>query len=222
MRGLRFSVALGLAAAVFLPACTPQPAEQTAGLPGDPSRGYRIASNNCAACHGLTGDATNPGTPKLAGQFPDYLVKQLKAFTAAPGVKPNRISPVMEPIAASLSNTDIADVASWYAQQFRSEGRPRDGAQIAAGKQLFLHGNPDEGLPACASCHRPSGGGIRPDFPNIAAQNPAYVEHELAVWESTRGHPGKLMSIIVPRLTTNERGPLADYIASLPPVETPP
>lgn len=219
---MRLPTAVTLALATLLPACSPQPVDRAVGLPGDPARGYRIASTNCAACHGLTNDTSNSEIPKLAGQFPDYLIKQLKAFTAKPGEKPSRISPVMEPVAASLSSTDVADVASWYAQQYRSKGPPRDPASVAVGEQLFLHGNSAEGLPACASCHRPTGSGIRPDFPNLAAQNPAYVEHQLAVWENTRGHPGKLMSIIVPRLSPNERAPLADYIASLLPVETPP
>lgn len=218
---MRLSVGVAAMAMVLLAACTPQPMEHGADLPGNPARGYRIAHGNCAACHGLTGNGAAPGIPKLAGQFPDYLIKQLKAFTAAPGEKPNRISPVMGPIAAQLTATDKADVASWYAQQYRSKAEPRDPAQLAAGKQLFLHGNPAEGLPACASCHRPTGAGIRPDFPNLAAQNPAYVEHQLEMWENIRGHPGKLMSIIAPRLSTKEREPLADYIASLPPVETP-
>jgi cytochrome c553 len=222
MSAMRLSVGLAGVGMVLLAACTPQPVERSAGLPGDPARGYRIATGNCAACHGLTGNGSAPGVPKLAGQFPDYLIKQLKAFTAESGEKPSRINPVMAPIAVALSATDKADVASWYAQQYRSKEEPRNPASVAAGKQLFLHGNPAEGLPACASCHRPTGSGIRPDFPNLAAQNPAYVKQQLETWESIRGHPGKLMSIIAPRLAANERGPLADYIASLPPVETPP
>ncbi len=219
---MRFSAGLVGAGMILLAACTPQPVERSVGLPGDPARGYHIATGNCAACHGLTGNGSAPGMPKLAGQFPDYLIKQLAAFTAKPGEKPGRISPVMAPIAAALSARDKADVASWYAQQYRSREEPRDPVSVAAGKQLFLHGNPAEGLPACASCHRPTGSGIRPDFPNLAAQNPVYVEQQLKTWESVRGHPGKLMSIIVPRLSPDERAPLADYIASLSPVETPP
>lgn len=207
---------------MLLAGCTPQPATHRADLPGDPARGYRLAEGQCAACHGLTGNGAVPEAPKLAGQFPDYLIKQLKAFTSVKGEKPARINPVMAPIAAGLSAADMADVASWYAQQYRSTAQPRNPARVAEGQKLFLHGNPAEGLPACASCHRPSGSGIRPDFPNLAAQDPAYVEHQLEVWETTRGHPGKLMSIIVPRLGAQERAPLADYIASLPPVETPP
>jgi cytochrome c553 len=62
-----------------------------------------------------------------------------------------------------------------------------------------------------------------PGFPNLAGQSPDYVEHQLAVWESTRGHRGKLMSLIVPHLRPEQRAPLADYIASLnsPAVEGP-
>lgn len=215
---MRRFMAVALAGAALLTGCTPQPAERPADLPGDPAKGYRIAMASCAACHGLNGNPASAGIPKLAGQYPDYLAKQIHAFTAAAGEKPNRVNPVMAPIAAALSSSDIDDAASWYAQQFRDAGRARDPARLAEGRQLFLHGNPAEGLPACASCHRPSGSGIRPDFPNIASQDPAYVEHQLDVWEATRGHPGKLMSMIVPHIGADERAPLADYIASLPPV----
>lgn len=219
---MRAMPATFLTLAALLASCGPQPADRHPDLPGDPARGYRIASGTCASCHGIEGNPAGSAIPKLAGQFPDYLVKQLKAFAAGQQGKAGRIAPVMGPIATALSPADIDDVASWYAQQYRSEGQPRDAGRVAEGHQLFLHGDPANGLPACASCHRPSGSGIRPDFPNLAAQDPAYVEQQLTVWEQTRGHPGKLMSMIVPHIAASQRAPLADYIASLPPVETPP
>lgn len=197
--------------------CSAPPAPSVEKLPGDPARGYRVASRACASCHGMNGNPAITGIPKLAEQYPEYLVKQLKAFVAPPHGRAMRISPVMAPVAAALSPQEIDDVASWYARSVREPGRPRNRARLEQGAQLFLHGDPEENLPACASCHRATGAGIRPDFPNLAGQDPAYVERQLQLWEKTRGHPGKLMSLIVPHMSPGERAPLADYIASLKP-----
>jgi cytochrome c553 len=193
-----------------------RPAAADPAFSGDAARGKAIAQATCAACHGADGNPEMAGFPKLAGQFPEYLAKQLRAFVATPGAPAQRINPIMAPIAASLSSADIDDVAAYYAGRMRSESRPRDATRLRLGEQLFMRGNPDEDLPACASCHRPTGSGIRPDFPDLAGQDPDYVDVQLANWMETRGHRGKLMTLIVPRIAPAERPALADYIASLP------
>lgn len=66
----------------------------------------------CAACHGPDGNSTNPLWPNLAGQHAAYLEKQLKAFKSG-----ERKDPLMSPMAAPLSEKDIADLAAYFASR---------------------------------------------------------------------------------------------------------
>lgn len=75
----------------------------------DPQAGKAKAAV-CVACHGPEGISSNPMWPNLAGQQELYLVKQLKEFRD--GV---RKDPVMAPMAAGLSDEDIANLAAYYA-----------------------------------------------------------------------------------------------------------
>jgi len=78
---------------------------------GDAAAG-KILAKNCTACHGETGIGSNPAWPKLAGQQPGYLVNVLKAFKAG-----LRKDPMMAGVSRGLSDTDIADLAAYYAAQ---------------------------------------------------------------------------------------------------------
>ncbi len=78
---------------------------------GDAAAGKALAGN-CTACHGETGLTGNPAWPSIAGQQPAYLVNVLKAFRAG-----LRKDPMMAGVARSLSDTDIAKVAAYYAGQ---------------------------------------------------------------------------------------------------------
>ncbi|WP_342248964.1 c-type cytochrome [Sphingomonas sp. OTU376] len=215
------AVSIALLAVFGLAACSPQGTADARRLGGDPRLGGQIAKAKCAACHGSPGGDAAPRVPTLNEQYPEYIRKQLAAFAAPAGAPNHRASAIMEPIARGLSDTDRDNVAAWYAQIWRKPARPRDPARVALGEQLFLHGRPEDDLPACAACHRMDATGIRPDFPNLASQDPAYLEFELKNWERLRGHRGKLMSIIAPRLKPELAGPLADYLAARPskPVE---
>ena len=71
-----------------------------------------MLAKNCAACHGETGIASNPAWPKLAAQKPGYLVNVLKAFRAG-----LRKDPMMAGVSRGLSDTDIANLAAYYAAQ---------------------------------------------------------------------------------------------------------
>ncbi|WCM28583.1 c-type cytochrome [Sphingomonas sp. QA11] len=212
---------LMLTAIAGLAGCSPQSASDTERLGGDPRLGQQIAQTRCAACHGSPGVDKAPGVPTLNEQYPEYLKKQLAAFAAPAGAPSHRESAVMAPIVRALSEADRSNVAAWYAQIWRKPSKPRDPARVALGEQIFLHGKPEDDLPACAACHRMDATGIRPDFPNLASQEPAYLEYELRNWERLRGHRGKLMSLIAPRIKPELAGPLADYLAMRPskPVE---
>ncbi len=63
----------------------------------------------CQVCHGKGGHSTNPAYPILAGQHAAYLQKQLHAFRAG-----TRKDPIMNGMAASLSNQDIEDIAAFF------------------------------------------------------------------------------------------------------------
>lgn len=218
--GRSLSPALLLTAGAWLAVCLATGGASAQDQPGDAARGGQLAEEQCAACHGPTGNPEVEGIPKLAGHFPDYVIDQLVSFVPVDGNPPDRKSDIMEPIAEPLSDQDIKDLAAFYARQPRSPGKARDPGRVGQGEELYMHGNPDGGLPACGSCHRPTGSGT-PPFANIAAQDPDYVEQQLTDWMETRGHPGKLMSMIVPHITPDERAALADYIATLPPIWTP-
>ena len=73
----------------------------------------KAKSATCAGCHGVDGNSANPEWPKLAGQHPNYLEKQLREFKEGK----TRNNAMMAPMVASLTEQDMADLASYYAAQ---------------------------------------------------------------------------------------------------------
>ena len=67
----------------------------------------------CKTCHGADGNTPlTPDTPRLAGQHYDYLVKAMKDYRGG-----KRQNPMMGPMAASLTDKDIKDLAAYFAAQ---------------------------------------------------------------------------------------------------------
>jgi cytochrome c553 len=81
----------------------------SAALAGDPAAGKEAAAA-CTACHGLDGMSRRADAPHIAGQIELYLVEQLKKYRSGA-----RAHPVMNIIAESLSDREIADLAAHYA-----------------------------------------------------------------------------------------------------------
>jgi cytochrome c553 len=207
--------------ALALAGCGPKtPTVPTPAFPGDPAKGKMLVVSTCGACHGVDGNGVSEAVPRLAGQYPEYIEKQLLAFRADGQAAPKRLSEVMGPIAAKLSKSEVDNVAAYYAGLTPATGAAADPSVLALGQRIYQEGDPDADLPACVSCHRPTGGGIRPDFPRIGGQKAAYMEGQLTHWMSTRAHPGKLMSMIVPHLQPDARHAVANYIAQLAPDPT--
>jgi cytochrome c553 len=70
----------------------------------------------CSGCHGPSGQGLPAQYPRLAGQFPEYLVAQLQKFRS--GERANDPENMMRAIAERLSDTDVK-AASEYAAGLR-------------------------------------------------------------------------------------------------------
>lgn len=79
----------------------------------DYEAGKKKAEEVCKACHGADGNTPlTPDTPRLAGQYYDYLVHSLEAYR-----KGARENPLMSPMAKPLSDKEIHDVAWYFSKQ---------------------------------------------------------------------------------------------------------
>ena len=83
----------------------------TAAAKGDPVAG-KAKSVTCQACHGVDGKSIAPEYPNLAGQYASYMEKALRDYRDG-----RRTNVIMAPMAAGLSDQDIADLAAWYSKQ---------------------------------------------------------------------------------------------------------
>src|SRR5689334_2223025 len=85
-----------------------------------------VAAQVCAACHGPDGNSVAAANPKIAGQIPEYLQKQLRDFKAEDGKKPLRESAVMNGMVANLSDADVKALAAYYAGQAQKPSRSEE------------------------------------------------------------------------------------------------
>ena len=76
-------------------------------------RGGVLAKNvaACTACHGPNGAGVPAQFPRLAGQFPEYVAAQLRAFRT--GERANDPNRTMRAVAEKLSDREIAAVAEY-------------------------------------------------------------------------------------------------------------
>jgi cbb3-type cytochrome c oxidase subunit III len=184
----------------------------------DVNRGQAVATQVCASCHGADGNSTGGAYPKLAGQHPEYLVKQLKDFKTQPGAKgPARNNAIMAGIAGALSDQDMLNVATYFSQQKPKPGFAHDKALVATGQKIWRAGLPERGVPACASCHGPTGQGIPSQYPRLSGQWAEYTVAQLTAFTQGPGarNNNDAMHAIASRLSDSDIKAVADYIAGL-------
>jgi len=185
---------------------------------GDAAKGKEIAAGICAGCHNPDGNSIIPTNPILAGQHPEYLIKQLMDFKAEEGKSPNRESAIMGPMVASLTQQDMENLAAFYAGQKPESARNvTDNVNLLEmGETLYHGGNIENGVPACASCHGPKGAGIPPHYPAIAGQHAEYTFTQLNLFnESKRINDKGVMHKVVTRMNGEEERAVAEYIQSM-------
>lgn len=195
---------------------------------GNVASGQKVAQAQCVACHGPTGNNSNPQFPKLAGQRSSYLYAQLRAFKSG-----LRKSDPMQALAANLSNADMVNVASYYSGQRRQPDVAQHGRLAALGERVF-----QTGMPSCAMCHNGGSwhgergemmgpgmmgdgmmmgpgmmGGQMDAVPNLNGQHATYLSDQLDRF--ARGdRQGTVMNRLASALSPAQRQAVAVYLAS--------
>ena len=158
----------------------------------------------CALCHALDGLPPMARFPRLAGQRPDYIIKQVRDIRHG---RRDNDGGQMQAIVTEVEDSDLAAIAAWFASQPAPEPSAPDG-DAEAGAVLFA-------AKGCGGCHRaapPSG--LTP--PHIAAQHERYLAKQLADFrDGRRGNdPDGVMRAVASGLTDADIASLAAYLAS--------
>ena len=174
----------------------------------------------CSSCHGPNGNSANPDWPRLAGQSAVYIAAQLRLFKA--GVRNN---PIMKPLANTLSDQDISDLAVYYQAQTVT-GLEADPSYWKAGSELYRRGDKARNIPACIACHGPVGrGNLAAGYPALRAQQSVYVVKQLTDYASEARYTGAsvttadpnsiMMFTIAKRLTPEDIRDVASYVQGM-------
>lgn len=219
---MKFIASFLLAACMAAPAFANEPAKPDAAKPAaakpeavkmakpDLAKGSEKFAAVCAACHGADGNSAAPENPKLAGQHPEYLVKQLQEFKAG-----KRKNAVMQGFASTLSDEDMRNIAYWSAGQKAKVGYAKDKDLVTLGERIYKGGIADRQVAACAGCHSPTGAGIPAQYPRLAGQHADYVASSLRGYRDGTRNNNVQMTQNAAKMNDREIKAVADYIAGL-------
>ena len=167
----------------------------------------------CIGCHGRDGNSTNPEYPKLAGQVPAYLYKQIFDFK-----KGLRKDETMSSMALSIDDKDVADVVVFFSNQKPKKPMRKTLKTNLLGKTIYHNGIKLKNVAACASCHGKNGlGHPKSRYPALAGQHTDYLVKALKKFKSGIRRNDLLLEMrnITAKLTETEIEAVAAYIANL-------
>lgn len=169
-----------------------------------------MATQVCAVCHGADGNSTVALNPKLAGQHPEYITKQLKNFKSG-----ERKNAVMGGMVAALSAEDMINLGVYFGSQTAKNGKARSNGVGSMGEKIYKGGIADTSVPACASCHGPAGAGVPVQFPRLAGQHADYTLAQLKASRTGERANAPMMHTIAAKMTDQDMAAVADYIQGL-------
>jgi cytochrome c553 len=204
---MKSMLVLTLLAALAAPSIA---ADAPAAAKPDLAKGQATATQVCSACHAADGTRGSPANPIIAGQHADYLAKQLTEFKAA-----KRQSPVMQGMAAPLSEADIKNVAAFYASKEVKPGFAKNKELVALGEKIYRGGIAAKQVPACAGCHSPTGAGIPAQYPRLGGQHADYTEAQLHAFRLGTRANSPQMQQVASKMNEREIKAVADYVAGL-------
>ena len=178
--------------------------------PANKKTAEQIVTAVCVACHAQDGNSVISLNPKLAGQHPEYLEKQLTEFKSG-----KRANAVMSGMAAALSPEDMKNLAAYFSSQKLTLGTAKTNGAGSLGEKIYRGGIAATNVPACAACHGPTGAGLPKQFPRMGGQHADYIQAQLKNFRTGERANAPMMMTIATKMTDAEMAAVADYIQGL-------
>ncbi len=176
----------------------------------DQARAEEVVMGKCFICHGADGESSSPVFPRLAGQHADYVTRQLTDYKTG-----RRKSSAMQPMVEELSPADFVALGRYFQAKPAHTHAVEDADLAQMGRFIYLRGNPYSGVPACATCHGPTGQGTAA-LPRLAGQHAAYTERQLKQFsQRERTNDNAVMHTVAVKLTELELKSVAAYLSGL-------
>ena len=171
----------------------------------------------CKTCHGASGQGFRAyyPIPRLAGQQPEYLTNQLRAFA-----EHRRTNNIMFNVAHVLSPAMQKALVTYFHEL---NPKPLAGAPkelVADGKKIYEEGIPSADIPPCATCHGADAKG-NDQMPRLAGQLHDYIFNKLTNWSKERGQnkaepdTSAIMEPIAHGLKESQIKAVAAYVSNL-------
>jgi cytochrome c553 len=195
---------------------------------GDAAAGASKAKA-CFACHGENGTSVAPIFPRLAGQRVDYLYHRLLTFKRAIAKDPYYSKSPMTAMAVPLSDSDMRNLAAFFASQEPQPAAPAPTAPTEKGERLFRTGDPTRGIPPCQGCHGVEARGTAVDkgpylvYPVLRGQYSPYLVSRLTNFRMGQPHDTTsdfIMSNVARTLDDDSVQAIATWLGSLPPAKS--
>jgi cytochrome c553 len=117
-------------------------------------------------------------------------------------------------MASQLDDASIEALAAYYAGQKAEPSASSAGAAATRGREIYEHGVPAQGVPACSSCHGPDAHGLQ-DFPRLAGQHGQYVLKQLASFQSNMRNVA-IMHGVAQNLNLGDMDAVAAFLETQP------
>ena len=169
------------------------------------------AIRNCTWCHSGSAQGYTPA-PRLAGQRPQYIEKQLMNFSAH--TRDNPFSKLyMWGAAANLSPLAARNLAVYFSTIPPKAANDGDRELAAAGRAIYQEGIPDANIVACVACHGPNAQGVG-EIPRLGGLAYTYLKRRLEQWgQGYHAAAGPPMPQIASKLSPKHIAALASYLS---------
>ncbi len=170
-----------------------------------------LTIRNCTWCHGGSAQGYTPA-PRLAGQRPQYVEKQLINFREH--TRDNPFSKLyMWGAAANLSPRTARHLAIYFSSIPPRAANDGDKELVATGRVIYQEGLPDSNIVACVACHGPNAQGVS-EIPRLGGLAYTYLKRRLEQWgQGYHAAAGPPMPRIASKLSPNQIEALASYLS---------